>query len=220
MTFFKRKHLINRKGKLSLYLWISFVFCGFVLCSRGSLYAQETELNYHGFKVNFSEVKDSAPDDTVVRAVKRQIEIVEHVKLGEDDLNFFKSIPITMIPDASGTPGVYSAVKNTVFLKVRELAPNRPILLHEFLHAYHYSKITDGFRNEQVRGFYEEAKNNYPNFRNEYFLSNAKEFFAVTASIYLFGDIPRPPFNRAAIKKTQPEFYQYLENLIGPGKSK
>lgn len=68
------------------------------------------------------------------------------------------------------------------------------------LHAYHRQKITGGFQNAQIKAFYEEAKSKYPNFRDEYFLSNHREFFAVTASIYFFGDIPRPPSRRSVIR--------------------
>ena len=194
--------------------------CKFVLFSPASICAQETSFDYHGFKVNFEQIKDLPQKDLAIKAVKRQIEIVEKVKLSEDNVNFFKTIPIVMIPDASGTPGIYSGIKRTVFLKDRDLDAARPILLHEFLHAYHNLKVAGGFQNAQIQSFYEKAKNVYPNFNNTYFLSNAKEFFAVTASIYLFGDIPRPPFNRSTIKTAQSQYYKYLDTLFGLDKSK
>ncbi len=214
MTIFKRKSSIYQKNRVLLHLGISVVLYGIILSNGLSIKAQEMEINYHGFKVDFSQIKNSSETDRIIKAVKRQIEIVEEVKPSKEDLNFFKSIPIVMIPETSGQPGIYNANKNTVFLKARDLAPNRPILLHELLHAYHNLKIKDGFQNAQIRMFYEQARNNYPNFQNEYFLSNAKEFFAVTASIYLFGDIPRPPFNKSAIKKSLPEYYKFLETLL------
>lgn len=185
-----------------------------------SVYAQDGEINHRGFKVDVSQIKDAPQKDTIIKAVKRQIEIVEQIKLSEEDLNFFKSIPVVMLPADSGTPGVYGGIKRTVFLKARDLAPQRPILLHELLHAYHHLKIADGFQNARIRAFYEEAKSKYPDFQNEYFLSNAREFFAVTASIYLFGDIPRRPSSRSAIKKAQPDYYLYLQTLFGQRDSK
>jgi hypothetical protein len=189
--------------------------CGFILCNQVSLYARDAEIHHRGFKVDFSQIKDSSQKDTAIKAVRKQIEIVEQVKLGRDTRDFFKSVPIVMIPANSGTPGVYGSIKKTVFLKAQDLAPNRPILLHELLHAYHHLKITDGFQNARIHAFYDEAKNRYPNLEREYFLSNAGEFFAVTASIYLFGNIPRPPSKQSAIRKAQPDYYRYLETLFG-----
>lgn len=220
MKFLKRKYSACRFSKLPVYLWTFALFCGFVLGSEQLIYAQESEVNHRGFKVDLSQIKDSSQKNTIIKAVKRQIEIVEQVKLSANDLIFFKSVPIVMVPADSGTPGVYGNIKKTVFLKARDLAPNRPILLHELLHAYHHLKITDGFQNAQIHAFYEEAKNKYPNFENEYFLSNPREFFAVTASIYLFGDIPRPPSKQSVIRKTQPEYYRYLETVFGQNNSK
>lgn len=218
MAFLKEKILSGGQSRSSL--WILIVFCGFFSGGAISLRTQETKLNHQGFQVDFAQINDSPQKETILKAVKRQIEIVVLVGLSEENLNFFKSVPIVMIPDASGTPGVYGGIKNTVFLKGRDLAPMRPILLHEFLHAYHNLKIADGFQNAHIRSFYAEAQNSYPNFKDEYFLSNAKEFFAVTASIYLFGKIPRPPFERSTIKKAQPQYYQYLESLFGQRDSK
>lgn len=214
MTFLKRNRSITRRVGFLHYLRIFAVFCVFILSGEVSIYAQIAEINHRGFRAGYSQIKDSPQKDTIIKAVKRQIEIVEQVKLSAEYLNFFKSVPVVMIPADAGTPGVYSAIKKTIFLKARDLASDRPILLHELLHAFHHQKIADGFQNAPIRGFYEEAKNKYPNFENEYFLSNVREFFAVTASIYLFGDIPRPPSKRSAIKKDQPEYYQYLENLF------
>lgn len=219
MRLFIRPHAqanpINARGRAKYLSILSIVFSAFVLCGGASVYAQDAEINHHGFKVDFSQIKDSPQKDTAIKAVKRQIEIVRDIKLSEDNLNFFRSIPIVMIPADSGTPGVYGGIKRTVFLKARELAPNRPILLHELLHAYHHLKIADGFQNARIRAFYEEAQSKYPNFKNEYFLSNAREFFAVTASIYLYGDIPRRPSSQSTIKKAQPDYYLYLQTLFG-----
>lgn len=214
----KAKNFICPKPEILLKLHLLIAICGIMLCGSLSLYAQEIKNDYHNFKVDFSQVKDSPQIDRITKAVERQIEIVEQVKLSEENLNFFKSVPVVMVPNDAGTPGVYSAAKKTVFLKAKDLAANRPILLHEFLHAYHHQKITDGMRNQQIRAFYEQAVKQFSNYQNEYFLSNAGEFFAVTASIYLFGDIPRPPFNLSEIKKAQPDYYQYLKALFGEHK--
>lgn len=216
----KQVVLNNPLNKLFLRFSIIVLLCSFAVFTPTSSRAQDASLDYHGFKIDLEQIKDVPQKDAVITAVKRQIEIVEQVGLSANNIAFFKTIPLVMIPDASGTPGIYSGVKRTVFLKGRDLDGSKPILLHEFLHAYHNLKLPDGFRNAEIQKFYEEAKAVYPNFINTYFLSNDKEFFAVTASIYLFGNIPRPPFNRLTVKTSQPQYYQYLDSLFGQDTSK
>lgn len=71
--------------------------CGFISGGTISIYAQDTEINHRGFKADFSQIKDLPEKDTIIKAFKRQIEIVEKVKLSEDDRRFFKSVPIVML---------------------------------------------------------------------------------------------------------------------------
>jgi hypothetical protein len=181
--------------------------------------AQNSSLQYRGFNVDFARISTSANNNAIVNAVKEQIDIVAKVHLSKDDLDFFRTVPIVMVPDSSGTPGIYIRHKKTVFLKGRDLAPTRPILLHELLHAYHDQRLPQGMDNEQIRDFYQKAGKAFSEFQgNEYFLQNEKEFFAVTASIYLFGNIPRPPYTRKNIKEKMPLYFSYLATLFGPEK--
>jgi hypothetical protein len=41
-------------------------------------------------------------------------------------------------------------------------------------------------------------------------LRNPGEFFAMTASAYLYGRIARPPCDRATVRAMQPYYYRYL----------
>ncbi|MBE7496395.1 MAG: hypothetical protein HS117_15745 [Verrucomicrobiaceae bacterium] len=173
------------------------------------------ELAYHGFTVNTDAIEGTANRDSVIAAVKRQIDIVETVGLADEIVAFFRTVPVRMLADTDGTPGVYSARMNRVALKGVELAATKPILLHELLHAYHDQKMPDGGNNAQVKKFYELALTRYRMKKSEYFLTNEKEFFAVTASIFLFGPIKRAPFDRATIQSTQPNYWLYLEGLFG-----
>jgi hypothetical protein len=91
-----------------------------------------------------------------------------------------------------------------------------PVMLHEFLHAYHARLLPSGFRNEGVLGHYNFAKSKqlYP--ADTYALTNEREFFAVTASIFLYGkDSSHEPFTRAGLKEKQPDYYKYLVGLFG-----
>lgn len=186
--------------------------------ARSQAQSPTTLLRHHDFVISLSRIEGKAKTDTVLAAARRQIEIVETVGLAEETLKFFRSVPIMLQPASTGTPGLYSKRNKRVSLKHVDLAPNQPILLHEFLHAYHDQIMADGYQNADILHFYEMALQRYRMSRSEYFLSNEKEFFAVTASIYLYGSIKRAPFDRKTIQSMQPLYWQYLEGLFGKHK--
>jgi hypothetical protein len=91
-----------------------------------------------------------------------------------------------------------------------------PVMLHEFLHAYHAQLLPGGYRNEGIQIYYNTAKTKqlYP--ADSSVLKNEREFFAITASIFLSGkDGAHDPFTRENLKEKQPEFYKYLVGLFG-----
>jgi hypothetical protein len=94
------------------------------------------------------------------------------------------------------------------------MPPQRPIVLHELLHAFHNYVLPGGVNNPDVLLYYSRARNSqlYP--ANEYVLKNAKEFFAVTASLYLWGNVDREPHNRETLRERQPFYYQWLGRLF------
>jgi hypothetical protein len=50
-------------------------------------------------------------------------------------------------------------------------------------------------------------------------LKNVQEFFAVTASLYLWGNVDRPPHDRKTLHDKQPVYYQWLGDQFGVVKS-
>lgn len=90
---------------------------------------------------------------------------------------------------------------------------DRPVLLHELLHAYHDHILPGSFDNPVALAFYKQAseKHLYP--ADQYLMVNDKEFFAVTASVILFGK--DGPLDREQIRKAQPEYYKYVVWLFG-----
>ena len=46
-------------------------------------------------------------------------------------------------------------------------------------------------------------------------MSNLGEFFAVTASLYLWGKVARPPHDRETLRAKQPYYYAWLGELFG-----
>jgi hypothetical protein len=91
-----------------------------------------------------------------------------------------------------------------------------PVLLHEFLHAYHSKLMPNGFDNKGIKDFFGEAKNKNLFPKEAYILKNNREFFAVTASIFLAGkDSAHEPFTRAKLKEQMPGYYKYLVGVFG-----
>ena len=91
-----------------------------------------------------------------------------------------------------------------------------PVLLHEFLHAYHAKLMPQGYDNLGVRAYFAEATSKQVFGKEEYATLNHKEFFAVTASIFLAGkESMHEPKTRAALKEKMPKYYKYLVELFG-----
>jgi hypothetical protein len=91
-----------------------------------------------------------------------------------------------------------------------------PIMLHEFLHAYHGKLMPNGFENKGIKGFYAHAKAKDLLPKDTYALKNDREFFAVTASIFLAGkDSVHEPKTRANLKEKMPDYYKYLVEMFG-----
>jgi hypothetical protein len=89
----------------------------------------------------------------------------------------------------------------------------QPAMLHEVLHAYHNRIMPQGYKNAGILLHYKRAKDGelYP--AKDYLMTNEREFFAVTASVFLYGN--DGPIKRQTLKEKQPDYYQYLIYLFG-----
>jgi hypothetical protein len=91
-----------------------------------------------------------------------------------------------------------------------------PIVLHEFLHAYHAKLMPNGYDNTGIKGAYANAKAKSLLPKDTYALANDREFFAVTASIFLAGkESVHDPKTRANLKEKMPDYYKFLVDLFG-----
>jgi hypothetical protein len=88
----------------------------------------------------------------------------------------------------------------------------RPVLLHELLHAYHDHVLPDGFSNQAALSWFKEATEKHLYSADQYLMTNEREFFAVTTSVFLFGR--DGSVDRAQIKQAQPDYYRYLAWLF------
>jgi hypothetical protein len=89
----------------------------------------------------------------------------------------------------------------------------RPILVHELMHAYHSTKMQRGPQNGAILMQYNQAKNEKLYAAEAYLLTNQMEFFAVTSSVFLYGKDGL--LTRSIIKDKQPDYYKYLVFLFG-----
>ncbi len=171
-------------------------------------------VSYHGFRIDLSRGAGSPSLASEVASVEHQIDIVDSVGLSMSDLQLFRSLPIR-VARGLGDTGHYSG-GSTVALNDLSASDNRPILLHEYMHVLHHRRIPGGFHNPEIRHFFDEARSEGLYQPDAYLMRNPGEFFAVTASCYLYGTVAREPFDRQTIRQRQPDYYAYLERLFGP----
>jgi hypothetical protein len=182
------------------------------LCIAGAAAAADS----HGFRVNDPR---GALTPEAQASLDEQLQIVESVGLPPAVLDSLRQTPIVIDPDLRGQPGVFMVRGGQGVVLVRPIAfpANKPILLHELLHAYDFA--TFHFADAKVAATYERIRDSglFPaQFRNAHFLANAKEFFAVTGTLYLFGDIQQPPFRCASLAQLGQDYLDLLASQFGP----
>jgi hypothetical protein len=171
---------------------------------------------YHGWRIDLTGARGREADAKMIDTVKRQLDIIERVRLKPQVLQFMRTIKIWANPSGAGGPAHYAGATG-VDLRVRALVPTKPIILHELLHAYHGQQLPGGFNNADIESFFQEARTaGWP--PGSYMLTNDREFFATTVSVYLFGNIPRPPESRSQIRAKQPRYYQWLAEVFDNGR--
>lgn len=183
------------------------------LCLAASAHAATS---YHGFSIDESAGVLAAD---VTASLDAQLDIVDAVGLPPAVLAALKATPIIVDPNLRGNPGVF-AVRNgvgAVYIQPIPFPANKPILLHELLHAYHFGTL--GLNRPEIVQTYQRIRdsNVFPaQYRSSHFLENGKDFFAVTGTLYLFGDIQQPPFSCTALAKLGEDYLAFLAAQFGP----
>lgn len=198
--------------RYKIVLMLSLLFAAPFACA---------DMEYHGFTID-EHLLDSAEQASFAgqsaASVIEQLDIVEAAGLPPAILDFFRKTKIVVDPSVRGNPGIFSERNGEGAVRIQPIVfpSNRPIMLHELLHAYHLYVLS--LRNPAIRDAYDAATRAgvYPaQFRQAHFLQNAKEYFAVTSTIYLFGKIQQPPFNCAILSKNDPDYLAFLEKTFG-----
>ena len=171
-------------------------------------------ISYHGFRLDLAASADSPNVANAVASAEHQVDIVDRAGLSEGMLRLFRGLPVRVTSSGFGGGGHFRGGRE-VEIGVAPVSDQRPILLHEYMHAYHLFRLPGGFRNRDILHFYNEAVSSGLYEQGSYMLSNPAEFFAMTASCYLNGSLAREPYNRDEIRTRQPDYYAYLGRLFG-----
>ena len=175
-------------------------------------------LHYKDFAIDMAGAANANNLDAIETSLKKQLDIVAGCGAKPEIIAFFRKQKIRLGPKAvSGhddggghfIPGV------GIELNAVPQPADKPILLHELLHAFHTYQMPGGAENAEITQFYDNAvrKQIWP--ANESFMRNKVEFFAVTASLYLWGHVARLPNNRETLRARQPLYYKWLGQLFG-----
>jgi hypothetical protein len=145
------------------------------------------------------------------------LDIVEAVGLKPDVLNMMRGVPIRITSGAGPEAAFYSRAGGLVAIAGR-LDPGKPIFLRHLLAAYYDQRLAQlppagveiaAYRREIL------ARRVWP--KSATMLQNDRDFFAITSAAYLYGAITREPYNRANLRTTQPDYYQWLVRLFDDG---
>jgi|GraSoiStandDraft_14_1057315.scaffolds.fasta_scaffold250963_1 hypothetical protein len=186
-----------------------------LLATRSAIAQSGATFSYRGIAVDTSAAQGLPNLKEIVASLKHQIDIVVECGAKPEIMAFFRSQPVSVKPGQGDGGGHFTSKVEGVTVDAAIVAPEKPVLLHELLHAYHFRVLPGALQNPDLLRFYGIAKQNelYP--PDAYVLKNVQEFFAVTGSLYLWGNVDRPPNDRATLHDKQPVYYQWLGDLFG-----
>ncbi|PJI54988.1 hypothetical protein CTI14_09010 [Methylobacterium radiotolerans] len=182
--------------------------------AAGTLHFDDGGERYRGYSIRIAQDVPNAEIGQLQRAAEHQVDLVEATVLDEGTKEFLRRFPV-VVRSGSGEESHYSG-GDSVTIAVDDPKYDRPILLHEYMHVYHFRKLPGGRDNPDILTFYERAKEGGFYLAGAYVLKNQGEFFAMTASVYLHGRLAREPFTRDELRQKQPVYYRFLTRLLGP----
>jgi hypothetical protein len=200
--------------------WMVLCACVGLSLTRAAIAdpASADSMQLHGFNVEYGAVGLDKVKK-MQATLEHQMDIVEQSGVPAATLEFFKSVPVVIVADLDtgfGHANKDATGRQVVELKAAKLPMDRPILLHELLHAYHGVKLGP---TPMIRDSYRQALQSgvYKKYAKAHFLEAPNEYFAVIGSIFLYGKrIDQPPFDCSLPAKYQPQFIAFLTEQFGP----
>jgi len=194
-----------------MLLWFAMLLQYAVPVFAGGL---DGPLVYRGFTVDISAIGNSSRRAEIEKSLTHQLDIVADCGAKPDVLAFFRAQQIVLKRGMGDVGGEFDP-EGRVVIDAAPEPPEQPIILHELLHAYHARVLPDGTRNADILSYYHHAKEAALYSPDAYLLTNQREFFATTASLYLWGRVDREPFTRENLRAKQPHYYDWLGQLFG-----
>lgn len=182
-----------------------------LLTAAGNAHAQDGAVfAYRGFTVDMTALEPARRDE-IGAYVRQQIDLVESLDIRPEIKTWFRGVRIAINP-ALNMAGRFGPAGLELDDSVSP--PDNPVLLHELLHGYQ-RRLPGGGRNPILVGAFEAARAGGQWPARAYMLSNLNEYFAMTASVMLWGRAARPPLTRARLVETQPEYAAWLTEVFG-----
>ena len=198
--------MLNYKKNVARICIVSAVL---LFCSL--LHAAEST-QYRGFTVNYLNGRL----DDMESVIHKQIDKLLAIGLPKDMVQFMQTIPIQVSNVTESSPGHFSNHKVQIDARILAIA-EKPVLIHEYMHALHFMQLPGGVRNPEIFAYYNEAQQKGAYNLSSHMMSNVAEYFATTSTSYLYGITAQEPFSRAKVKNHQLNYYNYLARLFGPG---
>jgi hypothetical protein len=173
---------------------------GLALGAAPAAFAEDT---YRGWTIDMSLVPEARRAASLA-SVKAQVDLVESIDFDPEIKAWFRTTVIHVDPSLNSGR---VTERNNLQLKADPVPADQPVLLHELMHVFHFMRHP---RSPVIIAFYEAAKasNQFP--PQAYMLSNPREFFAMCASVVLWGRADRPPGTRENVRRKLPELYDWI----------
>lgn len=166
---------------------------------------------YGGFAIDLNRVPEPTRE-AILRSLRAQIDLVNSLKIKPEIMAWFRAAPLIIDPSIRG-PGEFR--NGRLALKDVVMPADDPVLLHELLHGWHFQRMPGRRCNPEILAFYDQARASGDFPAKSYMLSNVAEFFAMTASVALWGAAARPPHTRERLRAVMPVYYDWLAEQFG-----
>lgn len=170
-----------------------------------------TIAEYHGWQIDLSHVKDE-PRNTVVAAITHQLDLVENVAMAQDIRTFMRSVPITAWPGRDYGTAHYDASRGGIDVRYLALDPKQPMILRELMLAFYGAHMKTA--RTDIQRYFEQAKASGTWSPDADIVRDMEEFFASTATVYVYGNMDRAPFTQGKLQASQPEYWTWLGTVF------
>jgi hypothetical protein len=104
-----------------------------------------SRFNFRGMTVDVSSIQALSNRDAILDSVRGQISNIDAAITDPALEAFVQSVPLVMSPNPSGSDNaVYSNVTKSILLTTAFYSPEKPVILHELMHAYHDQELPGG----------------------------------------------------------------------------